>query len=194
MALRELVLALERDALARIVAVRDEATADAERLRARARAELARRRAVELATRAEEMTAAAAGAIDAARREAALRSLTARAETLDASLARARALLAATVPDPGMRAGIRRDLDAALEYLGGTAAVVSCPPAWMPLLKAAFAGRKGVRLEEGEGVGAGLVARAADGQAEIDATLDSRLTRLWPGLAVELMREEERPA
>jgi vacuolar-type H+-ATPase subunit E/Vma4 len=184
MALRELVLALERDALARIVAVRDEATADAERLRARARAELARRRAVELA----------AGAIDAARREAALRSLTARAETLDAILARARALLAATVPDPGMRAGIRRDLDAALEYLGGTAAVVSCPPAWMPLLKAAFAGRKGVRLEEGEGVGAGLVARAADGQAEIDATLDSRLTRLWPGLAVELMREEERPA
>jgi vacuolar-type H+-ATPase subunit E/Vma4 len=194
MALRELVLALERDALAGIAAARDEASAEAERLRAESRVALARRRAVDLATREAELKAAAAGAIDAARREAAQRSLAARAKALDAILARARALLAATVPDAGMKAGIQRDLEAALAYLGGAEAVVRCPARWAPAVEAALAGRPGVRLEQSEQFTAGLVAWTADGRAEIDATLDTRLTRLWPTLAVELMRDAERAA
>jgi vacuolar-type H+-ATPase subunit E/Vma4 len=194
MALPELVLALERDAQDRLTAVRAEAVAEADRMRTEASRELARRRATDLAARAAELKAAAAGAIDAARRDAALRSLAARAGALETILARARAMLAATVPDAGKEAGIRRNVDAALEYLGSTGAVVRCRPAWAPALRVALAGRANVRLEQSDSVGAGMVVLAGDGGVEIDATIDSRLTRLWPGLAIELMREAESPA
>ncbi len=194
MALRELVLALERDALARITAVRDQAVAEAKQLQAEARARLAHRRATDLATRGAELSAAAAGALDAARREASARSLNARAEALEAILARARALLLATVPEAAMQAGIRRDLDAALAYVGAGDAVVRCSPGWAKMLKAAVTGRSGVRVEAGEGVGAGVIIRAPDGSIEIDATLENRLARLWPGIAIELLRDVEPPA
>ena len=194
MALRELVLALERDALARITAVRDEATADAARLQADARARLALRRTTDLATRQAELSAAASGTLDAARRDASARALTARAEALQGILTRARALLVATVPQAAMQAGIRRDLEAALAYAGGNDAVVHCPKAWTPLLKPALAGRSGVKLEAGEEVAAGVIVRAADGSMEIDATLENRLARLWPGIAIELLRGMETPS
>ena len=194
MALRELVLALEREALARITAVRAEATVAADQMRAEASTQLARRRSLDLATRTAELQIVAAGAIDVARREAAHRSLTARTEALDAILARARALLATTVPHAIMGAGLQRDLEAALEYLGTSEAVVRCHPAWMPTLRAVLAGHAGVRLEESETIGPGMIVLAGDGRVEIDATMDSRLTRLWPGLAIGLLREIGSPA
>jgi vacuolar-type H+-ATPase subunit E/Vma4 len=194
MALRELVLALEREALARTTAVRAEATVAADKMRAAASTQLARRRSLDLATRAAELQIVAAGAIDVARREAAHRSLTARREALDAILVRARALLAATVPHARMGAGLQRDLEAALEYLGTTEAVVRCHPAWVPTLRPVLAGHVGVRFEQNETIGPGMIVLAADGRVEIDATMDSRLTRLWPGLAIELLRDAESPA
>ena len=163
-------------------------------MRAEASTRLARRRSMDLATRTAELEAVAAGAIDSARREAARRSLTARTEALDAILARARALLATTVPDAKLQAGIQRDVVAAMEYLGPTAAVVRCHPAWVPALGPVLARRSDVRLEESEKVGVGMIVLANDGHVEIDATVDSRLTRLWPGLAIELLREMESPA
>jgi vacuolar-type H+-ATPase subunit E/Vma4 len=194
MALRELVLALERDAEARLAAVRAEARAAASQLRAEASTQLARRRSMDLATRAAELDTVAREAIDAARRGAASRSLAARAEALDAILASARARLATVVPDATLQRGIQRDAAAALEYLGETAAVVRCPPAWGPALRQSLAGRPGVRLEESDEVGAGMIVLASDRHIEIDATLDARLTRLWPALAIELLRAVESPA
>jgi len=194
MALRELVLALERDALARITAVRDEATNEAGRLRADARARLAHRRATDLATRGTELSAAAAGALDAARRDASARALTARAETLEAIRTRAREVLGSTLPEAELQPGIRRDLDAALAYLGAGGAVVRCSPGWTRTLKAALAGRPEVPVESGEGMGAGMVVRAIDGSVEIDATVENRLARLWSGIAIELLRDMEPPS
>jgi vacuolar-type H+-ATPase subunit E/Vma4 len=191
MALRELVLALERDAQDRITAVRAEATADAQQLKAEAQAALAARRSTDLATRSAELEASTAAALDAARREAGGRTLTARKEALDGILARAGALLAATAPAPGMRAGVARDLEAALQYAGPAGATIRCHPAWAPLLRAALAGRSGVRLESSPEVDAGLIIQCSDGSIEIDATLGNRLSRLWPVIAIELMREAE---
>jgi vacuolar-type H+-ATPase subunit E/Vma4 len=39
-----------------------------------------------------------------------------------------------------------------------------------------------------------MVVHSADGRIEVDATLDGRLARLWPELAIELLREMEVPA
>lgn len=191
MALRELVLALERDAQDRIATVRAEAAAAAQQHVAEARAALAVRRSTDLATHSAELGASTAEALDAVRREAGTRTLTARKESLDGILARARALIVATVPEPEMRAGIARDAEAALQYAGPTDAVVRCHPDWAPLLRMVLARRPGVKVEASNEVGAGLVVRSADGAVEIDATLDNRLSRLWPAIAIELMREVE---
>lgn len=191
MALRELVLALEGEAEARLTAVRAEATLAADQLKAAATARLAHRRSADLAARAAEFDNAAAGAIDVVRRETAHRSLTARTEVLDAILARARALLAATAPAPTMSAGIRRDLDAALAYLGQTAAIVRGHPAWAPTLRGILGEPSAIRFEESEAIGPGLFVSTAEGRVVIDATLDNRLSRLWPELAIELLREIE---
>jgi vacuolar-type H+-ATPase subunit E/Vma4 len=194
MALAELVLALEREAEARIAAVRAEAAAQAEELRAEARARLARRRSADLVDREAELRAVATARLDAVRREGTLRSLTARAGALEAIRTRARTLLAATPPGAGMQRGLERDFAAARECLGTSEAVVGCRAAWAPWLKAAPAGRSGVRFEEREALGPGLVIGSADGRIEVDATLDGRLTRLWPELEIELRREMDSPA
>jgi vacuolar-type H+-ATPase subunit E/Vma4 len=194
MALAELVLALEREAEARITAVRAEAAAQVEQLQAEAQARLARRRSADLVDREAELQAVATGRLDTVRREGTLRSLTARASALEAIRTRARSLLAATAPEAGMQRGLERDFAAALECLGTPEAVVGCRAAWTPALNAARAGRSGVRLEEREALGPGMVVHSADGRIEVDATLDGRLARLWPELAIELLREMEVPA
>jgi vacuolar-type H+-ATPase subunit E/Vma4 len=194
MALAELMLALEREADARLAAVRSEAAAQAEQLRVEARARLASRRSADLVGREAELRAITAGRLDAARREGTLRTLTARVGALEAIRTRARALLAATMPEAGMQRGLERDFAAALECLGTSEAIVGCRAAWTPALKAAGAGRSGVRFEERDALGPGMVVRSANGRIDVDATLDGRLARLWPELAIELLREMEVPA
>jgi vacuolar-type H+-ATPase subunit E/Vma4 len=51
--------------------------------------------------------------------------------------------------------------------------------------------RSNIRLEASNGVGPGAAIRAADGSLEIDARLETRLDRLWPRLAIDLVRELE---
>lgn len=193
MALKELLGALEQDAEARITAVRAAAKATADQLRADAGARLERRRTVDLAVREAESRAAAAEVIESVRREATRRGLLARAEALDRILTRARDLLATLEPDATLLAGIRREIDAAFEYVGSSAGVVRCSPAWVSTLKKALAGRSGVRLEANNAIGAGMVVLAADGRVEIHATLHHRLDQLWPELAIELVRQLEAP-
>jgi vacuolar-type H+-ATPase subunit E/Vma4 len=72
--------------------------------------------------------------------------------------------------------------------------VVRCPPGWTKVLKATLANRPAVRVEAVEGLGAGVVICAADGSVEIDATLENRLGRLWPGIAIELLRDGAPPS
>jgi vacuolar-type H+-ATPase subunit E/Vma4 len=194
MALADLLRALEQDAEARIAELRAEATASAGRLRAEAGARLERRRTAELATREAGLQSETARAIEATRQEAARRVLTARAQALERIQGRARELLLRTEPDAGLRAGIAREVNAALEYFGDTAAVVRCAPAWGSALEPIVARRPGIRLEATNGVGPGAAIRAADGSLEIDATLETRLDRLWPRLAIELVRQLEPPS
>jgi vacuolar-type H+-ATPase subunit E/Vma4 len=192
-ALADLVLALEREATTRMAQVRAEATAQAEQLRAEGRDRLARRRSADLVGREVELRGAAMAKLDAARRDASLRALTARATALSAILAKARAALAETAPAPAMQRAVLRDCEAALECLGGADAVVACRPGWRAWLETGIAPRTGVRLETRAALGPGLVVQSADGLIDVDATLDSRLTRLWPVIEIELLRQLASP-
>ena len=191
MALADLLRALEQDAEARIAELRAEATAAAERVRAEATERLDRRRSADLATLEARLRSETARVIEATRQQAARKVLTARAQALERIRGQARDLLLRTEPDPGLRAGIAREVSAALEYFGDSAAVVRCAPAWGSALAPIVARRAGSRLEATNGIGPGAAIRAADGSLEIDATLETRLERLWPRLVIDLVRQLE---
>lgn len=188
MAIRELLRALEKDAEAKVTALRTAARAAADQLIVEATARLDRRRAEDLAAREAELRATASGAIETARQEATSRALVARGEVLDRVFTRARTLLTTLEPEMAFQATVRYEIDAALLYLGASAAVVCCSPAWSPLLTRALRGRAGIRLEVSNDLGAGMIVRALDGRVEIDATLARRLDQLWPRLAIDLVR------
>ena len=191
MALADLLRALEQDAEARIATVRSESRAEADRLLAEIAQRLERRRTAELAVEEAELRAESARLVERARRDAAGRVLAARGEALERIRDRARELLGATEPVPDLRAGFAREIGTALEYVGDAAVVIQCGAVWRSALQSLVSGRNGVRLETTNGLGPGARIKAADGSLEIDATIETRLQRLWPELAIGLVRTME---
>jgi vacuolar-type H+-ATPase subunit E/Vma4 len=191
MALADLLRALEHDAEARIAEVRTEAVASSARLRGEGRERLEHRRSAELATRETALQSEAARILETTRQDAGRRVLTARARALERIQSRARDLLLRTEPDRRLLDGVALEVGTALEYFGDSSAVVRCAPAWGAALTPIVARRSNVKLEATNGVGPGAAIRAADGTLEIDATLETRLDRLWPRLAIDLVRELE---
>lgn len=170
MPLADLLQTLEREAAARADARVAEAQADAARILAAHAAELEARRMAVLASREQALRADGERSIIAARRDAERTRLLARHELLTRVRDRARAALAMQAgSDCGHRAisalGLR-----ARTYLGDPAGArtITQPT--------------GVRLVD------------ADGTVEVDATLESVLERLWPALAMDIVRRAELPA
>jgi vacuolar-type H+-ATPase subunit E/Vma4 len=144
-----------------------------------------RRRALEAGLQAE-----AAVAIEAARSDAALRLLQARRQTIDAILARLERLLPETAADPRYLASAAEEFDRALDVLDGRPAVVSASTALAERVLARASASVEIRADPAV---AGFRVRSTDGRIEIDATLDARLRRLTPALAIELARAMDAP-
>jgi len=191
MALAELLRILEEEAASRREALLAQARADAERLRTESGADLARRRAVTLATREGELRATAARAIEVARRQAARRLLEVRSGALERIRRRTETELAERASDPAWLPALARDVGLALEYLGPVPAVIEAPPPLLEYLRGTLAGLARVTLEPASDDRRGLVVRAADGSLTVDATLESRLDRAWPRLAIDLAAQLE---
>jgi vacuolar-type H+-ATPase subunit E/Vma4 len=138
----------------------------------------------------DELRAAAARAVEAARREAAGRVLEARMEALARVRAGAGSRLAARAADPALLPLLRGDLLDGLGYLGEAPAVVETDPALIEGIRAALNGRPAVTIAPGAG-GGGLRIRSADGTVTVDASFATRLESLWPALAIELSRRME---
>ena len=75
------------------------------------------------------------------------------------------------------------DLADALEYVDGSGTVRSRPEL-VDWLRRKLPANARVSVEPDPSVGLGAVVRAADGSVEIDATVERRLARLRPRLAV----------
>lgn len=186
MSLDRLVQTLEQEADGRVAATLAQARADAERLLAGRSEEIARRRTTVLETREAELRAGSERALEQARREAMRGFLEARAETLGRIRARVEALLADGVAGPTVMPALSRDLEQALAYLGGAAAVVESPQPLAAALERALAGRGRVVTQPATAGRVGLLVRSADGSLTVDATPAARLARAWPRLAIEL--------
>lgn len=194
MSINDLVRALDHDLQTRIATLEAEAEASAARLLAETGERLNRQRDAELAARESQLRSESARLIETTRREATRRVLDARAGVLDRIRGQARELLLRTPPDPNLQSAIAREVGSALEYVGDKGAVVRCAPAWESTLRSILAQHAGSRLETTEGIGPGATITASDDSLQVDATLESRFDRLWPRLAIDLVRELEAPS
>jgi vacuolar-type H+-ATPase subunit E/Vma4 len=77
-------------------------------------------------------------------------------------------------------------VELALEYVGAVPAVIEAPAPLLEYLRGTIAGLARVTLEPASDGRRGLVVRSADGSLTVDATLEGRLARAWPRLAIDL--------
>jgi vacuolar-type H+-ATPase subunit E/Vma4 len=131
--------------------------------------------------------------IAAARHEALRVVLVAREGLLARVFERARTLLGDACDMPSYRNALLKDVNEALEFVGDQEAVVRCSEGLSDLIATGLIGRGGARIEPLETHGHGFLVVGGDGQVEVDGTLENRLERLSPGLAIEILtRVEER--
>jgi vacuolar-type H+-ATPase subunit E/Vma4 len=168
MPLSDLLEVLRQDAEARATALVATAREEAERLVAEAEHQLARRLTEAIKVREAELRASAATEIEAARQTATGDVLRARADAVAKVFARASGLLQQRALDPRLEGHWTEAVTDARSYIARGEAVVRRPPDL-----------------------AGISVQAADGSVAVDGTVGALLTRLEPGLAIEIARELE---
>ena len=191
MGLTDLLEAMERETTARAEGLLEGARREAARVRAAAEAEWERRRSEALLARETELRTTAAREIEAARWQAAARRLDARAAALDRIRRRVERGLAARADDPVLLPFIRRDLPRALAYAGEGACVAVTSPGMAAEVRRLLASTRDDVVVQVDSGTAGVVLRGTDGSWSVDGTLQSRLDRAWPRLAIDLARSLE---
>ncbi|HET9986729.1 MAG TPA: V-type ATP synthase subunit E [Longimicrobiales bacterium] len=185
MALQHLLAAIARDGDEAARRELDAAREEAERILAEARARIEARLADRLKVRERTLRASLEAELAAERRRAAGELLRARWRLVERILADAAARLPAAAQSAAFAEALPAQLEEALAYLGDGGGVVRCPPPLVPLVSTLLAGRPGISVEACED-GAGIRV-LVPGAVEVDDTLEARLRRLGPRLAMELL-------
>ena len=188
MAIDDLLRTLTDEAEHRATALLEDARTEAARLVAEAEAARVRHGAEILERREAELRRAADRVVAGARRTAAATLLTARERALDRIFQRAEALLRSRAPGGAARACDSAHLQAALDALGGAAAVVHCAPEDVATVGAQLNGIAGVAVIADQSVGVGLRVSSEDGMVTVDAQALTLLERRRPEISVELAR------
>jgi len=182
---------LRRRAETAAQAVLRSAEAEAARIAAEVDEAIENRRAAKLHDREEQSRAEARAAIAIERREAMRSLLLAKTELVHRVLQHAKADLPSVARSAAYRATLPEDVDRALRFVDAEGPIIRCPPALEDVVKDAVGKRPGVGVEAVEGVGSGFVIIGQD-QAVVDCTLETRLERLAPTLAIEIHERVER--
>jgi vacuolar-type H+-ATPase subunit E/Vma4 len=185
-ALEHLVGTLAREAEAEAAAILAAARADADAITARSEQVCAASRESARATREAEQRAAVESALAEARRIARGEMLEARRRVLDRVFGAARAALPAAVERPEYRAGVAQELEIALRCVGDRPATLRCHPVLQAVIEPLLRARASVTLVVDPAAGSGFRVVTRDGSLEVDATLEDRLARLAPRLAIEV--------
>ena len=187
MPLEHLLDALKRDAAAQATALAAEASAQAAAITAESDGRATRRRTDVLSARRGELVAAMELALADTRRTARRAALDARARLLDRVFDTARGLFSAEVGAAPYRAALPHQLAAALRAAGDDPAVIRCSKTLAPHVRAALPPESRAEVRVDAGVGPGFRVTAGGGVMEVDATLEGRLERLRPALAITLL-------
>ena len=187
MALDDLLAAVEREAERKIATRLAGAWTDAARVAAGSAEHLARRRAEAEAARRAELRAAATREVEASRRAARRMVLEARERLLDRVFRAALQRLPSAVEGQAYAAALAAEVAEVLSYFGAEPVVLRCPPALETRVRE-LAGRPEVTVRADPGLTTGLAAESADGALMVESTLQGRLGRLRPALAIEVLR------
>lgn len=192
MPLDHLLAALERDATAQAERLVAEARATADRLTSAAAEALERRRGETLGAHEREQRAVVQAALSAARRAARRDVLEARERLLDRVFAAARAALSQALAHQVYRATLPERLAAALACVAESGeATLRVPPTLAADVRAAISGNGRVTVHVDHGAGSGFRLATADGTIEVDDTLETRLDAQRPRLARHVLRQLE---
>lgn len=201
MAIDTLLETLEANGRKRAADILREARAEVRRIGARADREGARRREEVLARRERELRDDMAGEIARLRGEGRRDALEARRTLLERVLEAARERLPSALASDSFRDSLPARLERAVRYLPGDEAVVSCPPALEPAVRAAVESRTAgsgpggspaeIEIEPDPDAATGFRLRSPDGRVTVDDTLADRLARRRPELEIGLLQRLE---
>ncbi len=182
-----LLKTLEREAEAEIARVLDDARARAAEITRTADERIAARRGAALGHREAAARKEHERALAAVRHAARARVLEARARLLDRFFVHIRAML----PELATSAAYRRNLATRLERLSAFAGdqpfTLRCTPALATTLRRLIKTNGHVRIRGDARVVAGFFVTTADGALDVDGSLESRLERLRPQLALDAL-------
>jgi vacuolar-type H+-ATPase subunit E/Vma4 len=190
MGLEHLLDALERDANAQIDQLLAQARAEADGVTAAATTALAQRRGAAADARERTRLLEVEQAVTRARRSARRSVLEARERLLERVFTAARSALPAAAASAGYRAGLPAALAGALAALGDVEAVIRCPESLArDLERLRPPATPPVRVVVDPAAGSGLRVASGDGAVEVDDTLETRLDRLRPDLARQVLAQ-----
>lgn len=182
-----LLAALEREAAQQVAALRAGAEAEAARITQEADAHLAHRKQDALGAREAELRGAAETAVGAARGTARRLMLEARERFLGRVFDSARAMFPAALASEAFQTALPRHVAEALRPLSGEPTVIRCPAALGDAVRRAAAGREGVTVESDPQARAGITAETPEHAILVDNSLEARLERLRPRLAIDVL-------
>lgn len=192
MPLDQLLAALERDATAQAERLLAEARATADRVTAAAAESIERRRGETLGAHEREQRAVVQATLSAARRAARRDVLQARERLLDRVFAAARSALPQALAHPTYRAALPERLAAALACVeAGGEAEVRVPAALAADVRTAVSGASRVTVRVDHDADSGFRLTTADGILEVDDTLETRLNAQRPRLVRDVLRQLE---
>jgi V/A-type H+-transporting ATPase subunit E len=182
-----LLATLERDTEAEVTRIMDEARARAADLTRAAEQRMAERRAATLGKRETEERAQHERALAGLRLTARARVLEARAALLDRLFAALRATLPELARSPAYRRDLPKELERLSVFAGDQAVTIRCTPALTTTLQRLIKTNGHIHIRSDARIAAGFRVTTADGTLEVDGSLESRLERLRPRLALEAL-------
>ena len=189
------IVARDADAEVRRIAAAGET--DAAAIRAAGAARDAAQVRARVAVRAAELQAHRAQEVAHARRAAQAAELTARAAFIDRVIGEVAALLSGALDDtPPAVEALGRLIDEAWPYLPPGPAVVRCPAHSVAAVRALVAARgtPDVAVVADAGITGGVRVESNGARVVIDNTLERRLARMRPALAIDAMTRVGIPA
>jgi vacuolar-type H+-ATPase subunit E/Vma4 len=191
MALDQLLTVLRLEAEAESAAALAAARAEAQIIRDRAAAEIARRQDGESSRWEAERQHAMAVTLAGARRAAREQELLARDRLLDRVLTRARRQLPAALTRAEFRESLPALLAQAQECLGDRTGEIRYSPPLGDEMVRLTGDRKEIELRADPAIGTGFRLVSSDGSLAIDATLEQRADQLGPRLRQEILARLE---
>jgi vacuolar-type H+-ATPase subunit E/Vma4 len=190
MAGADLSTELRRRAEETAKAIMSAAQADADQIAAEADRAIEKRRAEVLKSREGEYRAKARADVAGERHEAMRATLLAKTRVVDRVLQRAKTLLREAARGNAYGSTLADEVTEAVAFVGVEGATVHCSNDLEPAVRDALRATPGVSIK-GMDVGSGFVAVSKDGAVRVDGTLEARLERLAPALAIEIHQRLE---